>query len=105
MTMTTTVKERTPEDLIAHFVFQCFDALKVDPDYLPRIQECFEGKHGDELLKKNGELTQALRPKVTFIPTVTLDGARLNQADILKDLFKEVCNVISGRGPKPDVCK
>lgn len=84
---------------------QCFDEHKVNPDYLPLIQECFEGRHGDELLKINGEQTHAVRPKISFIPTVTLDHALYNQADILRDLFAEVCNVISGRGPRPDVCK
>lgn len=86
-------------------VSQCFDEHKVNPDYLPLIQECFEGRHGDELLKINGEQTHAVRPKISFIPTVTLDHALYNQADILRDLFAEVCNVISGRGPRPDVCK
>ena len=76
----------------------------MNPDYLPRIQQCFESKQGNELLKANGEQTHALRPKISFIPTVTLDNAQLNQADILRDLFTEVCKVMSGRGPKPNVC-
>lgn len=72
---------------------------------MPSIQQCFEGKHGDELLKINGELTHAVRPKISFIPTVTLDHSLYNQAEILRDLFTEVCKVISGRGPRPEVCR
>lgn len=79
--------------------------MNADASLLPKITQCYEGPHGRELLRVNGELTQAVRPRISFIPTVTLDGALYNQADILKDLFAEVCKVISGRGPKPIVCE
>uniref|UniRef100_A0A182QVU2 Gamma-interferon-inducible lysosomal thiol reductase n=1 Tax=Anopheles farauti TaxID=69004 RepID=A0A182QVU2_9DIPT len=69
------------------------------------IQKCYDSPHGAELLKVHGEATHALRPAVTFIPTVTLDGAQYVQKSILKDLFGNVCQVVAGRGPKPDVCK
>ncbi|XP_052896015.1 GILT-like protein 1 [Anopheles moucheti] len=69
------------------------------------IKKCYDSPHGAELLKVHGEATHALRPAVTFIPTVTLDGAQYVQKSILKDLFGNVCQVVSGRGPKPDVCK
>jgi len=38
------------------------------------VQKCTIGDEGSQLLKRNGELTNALRPRVSFIPTVTLDG-------------------------------
>lgn len=69
------------------------------------IQKCYDSPHGAELLKLHGEATHALRPAVSFIPTVTLDGAQNDQKVILKDLFGSVCQVVAGRGPKPDVCK
>ncbi|KFB53718.1 AGAP009747-PA-like protein [Anopheles sinensis] len=69
------------------------------------IQKCYDSPHGEELLKIHGEATHALRPAVSFIPTVTLDGAQNDQKAILKDLFGSVCQVVAGRGPKPDVCK
>lgn len=69
------------------------------------IQKCYDSPHGAELLKIHGEATHALRPAVSFIPTVTLDGAQNDQKAILKDLFGSVCQVVAGRGPKPDVCK
>lgn len=58
--------------------------------------------HGAELLKMHGELTHALRPSVTFIPTITLNGSQGRQASILKDLLHEVCKVAGGH---PDVCQ
>lgn len=69
------------------------------------IKKCYDSPHGAELLKVHGEATHALRPAVSFIPTVTLDGAQYVQKSILKDLFGNVCQVVAGRGPKPDVCK
>lgn len=68
------------------------------------ILKCFNARHGAELLKLHGDLTHALRPPVSFIPTVTLDGSQGRQASILKDLFGEVCKVAAGNGPMPPAC-
>lgn len=84
-----------------NFCFQC--ARENHIDYEP-IQKCYDSSHGAELLKLHGEATNALRPRMKFVPTVTLDGYQGRQASILKDLFGEVCKVAAGRGPKPDVC-
>lgn len=72
-------------------------------DYEP-IQKCVDSPHGAELLKIHGEATNALRPQMTFVPTITLDGYQGRQASILKDLFGEVCKVATGHGTAPDVC-
>lgn len=72
-------------------------------DYEP-IQKCVDSPHGAELLKLHGEATHALRPAMTFVPTVTLDGYQGRQASILKDIFGEVCKVATGRGIAPEVC-
>ncbi|XP_017476061.1 PREDICTED: gamma-interferon-inducible lysosomal thiol reductase [Rhagoletis zephyria] len=58
------------------------------------IQKCFNSSHGGELLKLYGEATEALRPPVKFIPTITLDGSQFRQATILKDLLGEVCRTL-----------
>lgn len=68
------------------------------------IQKCYESPHGAELLKLHGEATAALRPSVSFIPTITLDGSQGRQASILKDLLAEVCKIIAGHGPMPAPC-
>lgn len=68
------------------------------------IHKCFESPHGAELLKLHGEATGALRPQVSFIPTITLDGMQGRQASILKDLLSEVCKIVAGHGPMPTPC-
>jgi hypothetical protein len=44
------------------------------------VAECAAGMEGDELLKHHGEATNALYPRVSFIPTVLLDQVILWQA-------------------------
>lgn len=67
---------------------RCARELSINWD---SILECSQSKKGDMLLKRHGDKTLAVRPKITFIPTVHLDELIGNQAAILKDLFKEVC--------------
>ncbi|XP_055917963.1 GILT-like protein 1 [Eupeodes corollae] len=68
------------------------------------IQKCYDTNHGSELLKMNGDATHALRPAVSFIPTITIDGAQGKQAAILKNLMGEVCKVASGDSLVKDIC-
>lgn len=82
--------------------YRCAKEYSVE---IESIQKCYMSPHGAELLKLHGEATHALRPAVSFIPTITLDGQQGRQASILKDLFGEVCKVASGRGPKPVACE
>ncbi|KAG7205181.1 hypothetical protein KM043_018271 [Ampulex compressa] len=55
------------------------------------ILSCYTGTRGKELLAKYGEETDALNPRVSFIPTVTLNGNTQNQPAILKNLLQQVC--------------
>lgn len=87
--------------LFVYKYFQCTKANNIDAE---QIQKCFDSPHGAELLKMHGELTHALRPLVSFIPTITLDGSQGRQASILKDLLTEVCKVGGGHSLHPDVC-
>ncbi|KAL1130334.1 hypothetical protein AAG570_013272 [Ranatra chinensis] len=64
-----------------------------DVDWLP-IQACALGIEGDALLKQHGDKTNSLVPRVTFIPTVLINGNRGNQAAILKNLWKELCREV-----------
>jgi hypothetical protein len=60
-------------------------------DWAP-IQACSEGgKEGDRLLAEFGDKTHALRPKVSFIPTVQVNGSQDGQKDMQKNLLKELC--------------
>lgn len=82
-------------------MISCAKEYRVDYE---AISKCFDSPHGAELLKLYGESTDSLRPKVSFIPTVTLDGSQGRQASILKDLLGEVCKIVAGHGPMPAPC-
>ncbi|XP_017034541.1 gamma-interferon-inducible lysosomal thiol reductase [Drosophila kikkawai] len=69
------------------------------------IEKCAGSTHGLELLKFNGEATFAIRPPVTFIPTVTIDGSQGRQASILKNLLSEVCKAAGDTENIINVCK
>lgn len=55
------------------------------------ILSCAQSIEGRRLLAKYGQLTKALRPRIGFIPTITLDHKVENQLEILKNLLREVC--------------
>jgi hypothetical protein len=38
-----------------------------------------------------GKRTEALRPRVSFIPTIEVDGSQRSQKLILKNFSKELC--------------
>jgi len=61
------------------------------------ILTCATGKEGQELHYQAGLKTQALSPKVSFIPTIEIDESQMSQKAILKNLKKEVCAVYSSK--------
>ncbi|XP_066158942.1 GILT-like protein 1 [Euwallacea fornicatus] len=71
-------------------------------DFAP-IKKCAMEQEGSLLLKKHGERTHALSPKVKFIPTIELNDSQgfETQAVILKNLLKAVCAVFH---TKPSSC-
>ena len=58
-----------------------------------KISTCATGEEGRELHASAGEDTNLLQPKVSFIPTIKLDGSQGSQKAILKNFLKEVCKV------------
>ncbi|XP_011170762.1 GILT-like protein C02D5.2 [Solenopsis invicta] len=66
----------------------CAKRIPVD---LESIKKCSNTEKGRSLLAKYGEMTNSLTPRVSFIPTITLDRSSENQVKILKNLLKEVC--------------
>ncbi|XP_063702134.1 GILT-like protein 1 [Culicoides brevitarsis] len=83
---------------------RCAKEFGVHETESTKIIACSESPHGKELLKVYGEQTAALRPKISFIPTVLLDGSQRSQAAILKNLKQEICEVLTNRGTPPEVC-
>ncbi|KAL1492845.1 hypothetical protein ABEB36_011027 [Hypothenemus hampei] len=79
---------------------ECGKELNID--FAP-IRKCAVEQQGSLLLKKYGERTHALIPKLRFVPTIELNGSQdfETQAAILKNLFKAVCEVFH---TKPSKC-
>ncbi|CAD0194762.1 unnamed protein product [Chrysodeixis includens] len=75
---------------------RCAKEMKISPD---PIKNCANTDHGSALLKKHGDDTHILQP--TFIPTITLNGSKGNQAAILKNFLLEVCKLIDMPLPPP----
>ena len=80
------------------------------------IQSCATGREGEELHYKAGLKTEALNPRVSFIPTIgnqaasaagdyylilEIDGSQHSQKEILKHFHKEVCRIYSEKYLKP----
>jgi interferon gamma-inducible protein 30 len=84
---------------------RCSREFAIDVGTVETIQKCYSSLHGKELLKIAGEATHALNPTVSFIPTITLDGQQRRQATILRDLFAEICAVLSESGLTPKICE
>ena len=51
----------------------------------------------------HGDDTNSLKPKVSFIPTVLLNGSQDRQKELLKKLQREICMAFKG-GEKPKAC-
>uniref|UniRef100_A0A1B6K2I2 Gamma-interferon-inducible lysosomal thiol reductase n=1 Tax=Homalodisca liturata TaxID=320908 RepID=A0A1B6K2I2_9HEMI len=65
------------------------------------ILDCAKGKEGNDLLKEHGDSTNALNPKISFVPTILLNHKRDGQPAILKNLWKEICRIL----PEAPECK
>lgn len=64
------------------------------------ILRCGEGKEGKQLHAHAGRLTKELRPKMTFVPTMDLDGDQHSQRQILRSLKQELCRLYKGLKPR-----
>uniref|UniRef100_A0A069DQ87 Putative gamma interferon inducible lysosomal thiol reductase gilt n=1 Tax=Panstrongylus megistus TaxID=65343 RepID=A0A069DQ87_9HEMI len=80
---------------------KCCEEYNIDWN---KVERCALGAEGDELLKQYGDATDALVPKVSFIPTILLNKDRHDQAAILKDLQSEVCNLLKKESKAPKEC-
>lgn len=76
----------------------CAQKMNVDQN---SIIKCYSGVKGKELLAGYGELTSALRPQISFIPTVSINNSTKDQAKVLKNLLQEVCLIFK---VKPEGC-
>lgn len=63
------------------------------------IQACYTSREGDLILKHNGDLTHALNPPLTYVPTVTINGSRNDMNEALGNFLAVVCRNIKGEKP------
>jgi len=72
------------------YCFQCAQSLGIN---YTEIENCSTHYEGQELLSTYGDDTDSLRPRMTFVPTILLDGSQDGQKDILKNFMLKVCKV------------
>ncbi|XP_049795194.1 GILT-like protein 1 [Schistocerca nitens] len=75
-------------------------AIRQDIEWRP-IAECAETSIGGQLLESNGNKTNELNPRLTDVPTITLNGSQDDQSELRTNLWKEICDVLQ---PKPLDC-
>ena len=66
------------------------------------IETCLDSKEGGELLALVGDDTNSLTPRITFIPTVQINGSQDNQKLMLKNLSKAICELYKQKDNSPD---
>ena len=67
------------------------------------ISKCSQSIEGGTLLASLGDDTHSLKPSVSFIPTIQMNGSQQQQNILLKDLTKAVCESFDIEA-KPDAC-
>ncbi|CAN8005911.1 unnamed protein product [Ixodes pacificus] len=70
-----------------------------------KIQGCASSSQGKNLFQKMGARTAALKPPITTVPSVVIDGTfnKKNQKKIQKDLKAAVCRHF--KPPVPEACE
>lgn len=77
---------------------ECADQMNVNYD---NIVNCIESQHASLLMKAHGEKTHSLYPRISFVPTVEVNGKQLSRQQIMKNFLKELCEFFENR---PDEC-
>ncbi|KAK8720598.1 hypothetical protein OTU49_013215 [Cherax quadricarinatus] len=66
------------------------------------VKSCVVSEKGSSIMKHMGDMTNSLEPRVSFIPTITVDRSQHDQKHILQDLHKVLCKRY--KGPKLPSC-
>ena len=67
---------------------KCAEQLGID---WPTIQRCVSDREGQDFMASIGDDTNSLRPRVSFIPTIQINGSQDGQKQILKNFMLELC--------------
>jgi hypothetical protein len=73
----------------------------LDLDWEP-IRKCAQGREGEELMAVVAQESLGVKHKLSFIPTVALDGDYSNQNNILKNFLPVLCNQYKVDNPKTE---
>ena len=71
---------------------QCAEMLDINWQV---IERCANSNEGKELLAKVGSQSLGVKPHLSFIPTVALNGDFSEQSLRLKNLLSTVCNAFN----------
>ncbi|XP_070604303.1 gamma-interferon-inducible lysosomal thiol reductase [Erythrolamprus reginae] len=72
---------------------------------LADINACVKGDLGNQLMHRNAELTEALKPRHEYVPWILINGVHTDKLQTLaqESLFNLVCSLY--KGDVPDACK
>lgn len=92
------LSRRRPHTAGAH----CAGTLGLQYDV---IESCVSGPSGPKYLKEMGQKTESLKPKLSFVPWININGQHddVTQEKSLDDLKSVVCSAYSGPA-KPAAC-
>lgn len=74
-------------------------AYRLELDWEP-IRTCAKGREGEELMAVVAQESLGVKHKLSFIPTVALDGDYSSQNNILKNFLPVLCNQYQGERPQ-----
>ena len=66
------------------------------------IHNCTTSREGTEILAAHGDDTHSLRPKMTFVPHVVMNGRYIKPSDTMNNFKHILCSAY--RGERPDAC-
>ena len=66
------------------------------------ILDCLNSEEGSELLAMHGDDTHSLRPKMTFVPHIVMNGRHIKPEDALTSFKHILCSAY--RGDRPHEC-
>ena len=72
-----------------------------DVDWDP-IHKCANSKEGADLLALHGDDTRSLRPKMTFVPHIVMNGISIKPEDSINNFKHILCSAY--RGQRPEAC-
>jgi len=69
------------------------------------LAACAEDEAIDTDMERYGKMTQSQQPRITFIPTITIDGDQSDQAGMFDHFLRLVCDTYEKRnGAKAEGC-